>query len=252
MTTKRHPVHVVKSVSGYVSFLEKRFEEIDDVLFRGQKEDWPLLPKIARLRLRPGTDLLGTEQKMLTEFKRQAPSFVDFVPGSDWEWLSLAQHYGMATRLLDWTTNPLAALWFAIEKPAETQCPPSLPKGSAIVWAFDPSDEDYVKEPPIGTPFSGSRTRVFRPKHIARRIAAQSGWFTVHKYIEKRKGFVPLEQQGQYKNELTKIIVPPEHFSDIRYQLDRCGFNAASMLTDLGGLGRHIEWQNSLLEDELD
>lgn len=252
MPGKRSRNHIVKSISDVTSLLEDTFPDVDDLLFRGQREDWPMLPKIARIRLRPGMSLLKTERRMLSDFKLQALSFVDLVPGSDWEWLTLAQHYGMPTRLLDWTSNPLAALWFAVENPADTPCPPKQSKPPAVVWVFHPTGDDYVNELSSASPFSGERTRVFRPKHIARRIIAQSGWFTVHKYIRSKKGFLALERMSRYKRALTKIIVPAESFADIRYELDRCGVNAASMLTDLSGLSHHIEWLHSLLEDEVE
>jgi hypothetical protein len=68
--------------------------------------------------------------------------------------------------------------------------------------------------------------------------------------MQEENRFIPLENQVRYRPKLTKICVPPEAFSDIRYQLDRCGVNAASMLTDLPGLCRHIEWVHSLADDE--
>ncbi len=253
MSTDRLAAHVVESISDYISFLEESFQEVDDVLFRGQQEDWPLVPKLSRIILRGDCDLLSTEQAMLNDFKRQALSFFDFVPDNDWDWLSLAQHYGMATRLLDWTTNPLAALWFAIEQPAREKCPKNKPKEPAVVWTFDASPNDYVSDTSKGDPFSGVRTKVFRPRHIASRIRAQSGWFTVHKFMpNNRRAFIPLNSQSRYKKALMKIVIPPDKFSPIRYELDRCGLNGASMLTDLAGLCRHIEWQHSLLEDEVD
>jgi hypothetical protein len=134
-------------------------------------------------------------------------------------------------------------LWFAVQKPP-------IEQRAGVVWVFDPSEDDHVEQSSATSPFTGERTRVFQPKHIARRIIAQSGWFTVHKYLRERRGFVPLERQSRYQAALTKIIVPPEAFAAIRYGLAQCGVNAASLLTDLTGICAHIEWRHSLLADE--
>ena len=92
----------------------------------------------------------------------------------------------------------------------------------------------------------------FAQNIIARRIAAQSGWFTVHRSVEREKRFAPLEHQARYKGALIKMIIPASLFCDARWGLDRCGLNAASMLTDLAGLCRYIEWCHSLFDDEPD
>jgi hypothetical protein len=71
----------------------------------------------------------------------------------------------MATRLLDWTTSPLAALWFAVEKPA-------VDGNDAVVWVFTHAEDDLVADANAVGPFAVERTRVFQPKHINRRIIA--------------------------------------------------------------------------------
>lgn len=77
--------------------------------FRGHSNDrWPLVSGIAR-----NSEHQKNEVAMLTEFKRDAASRTSLSPLGPWEWIALAQHYGLPTRLLDWTEHPLVALYFA-------------------------------------------------------------------------------------------------------------------------------------------
>jgi len=71
------------------------------------------------------------ELKIYEEFKRIAPSLSHFNVKnySDLEWLFVMQHYGMPTRLLDWTESILFAAYFAVEKNFESD---------AELWAMYP------------------------------------------------------------------------------------------------------------------
>jgi hypothetical protein len=179
---------------------------------------------------------------MLASFKSRAVALLDSTPETEWDWLSIAQHHGMATRLLDWTTNPLAALWFAVEKPP-------LQRKEAVVWVFTHAEEDLVQDPSGAKPFELDRTRVFQPKHVTRRIVAQHGWFTVHHH-KRDFGFVPMEKNKLFTERLMRLRIPADAFSSLRYALDRRGINAATLYGDLMGLGQDAEWQQSSLEDE--
>ena len=234
--------NTVSQLQEYIRFLD-HYGDADDVLFRGQREDKPLIPKLGRLMPRDGVQLVVTERRMIDSFKRQALPFLVQQPQTEWDWLCVAQHHGLATRLLDWTQNPLAALWFAVASPANDDRP-------GIVWAFEPKERDFVIDATDTSPYTVDRTRVFRPRHVARRVTAQSGWFTAHKYMASHKGFIPLERNVNYSKRLRKVIIPATAFSSLRSNLDRCGINAAALLADLDGLSRTIQWQHSLLADE--
>jgi len=231
----------IRSFAQYAKFISEECDQ-DNLLFRGQRRDWPLLPKLARLRLHQGVSFAEAEKAMLADFKRQAIPFLQILPDDDWNWLALAQHHGMATRLLDWTLNPFAALWFAVEKPP-------LGQDAGVVWIFEPRPSDFVKDLSV-RPFAIRTTRVFRPTHITQRIIVQSGWFTAHRYLRRQDKFVSFETSATHRQRLRKLLIPASAFSPIRRELDRCGFNAAALFADLDGLAQHIEWQNSLLEDE--
>jgi hypothetical protein len=229
----------VKSIADFTGYLDRN-NTLDTVLFRGQPEDWPLVPKIGRLELdRPVAE---AERVILDIFKQQSLPYLERVPASDWEWLAIAQHYGLPTRLLDWTLNPLVALWFAVSRP------PSAAR-NGVVWVFKPASKDFVRVV-HEKPFSGNRTKVFRPSHLAERIRVQAGYFSVHKYIKKSRQFAPFDKIRLYQPHLTKLVVLRSAFSAIRFSLDQYGMNHSTVFPGLDGLSRHIEWLHSYLEDE--
>ncbi len=230
----------INSLIEYVNYLEKECRA-EDILFRGQqREDWTLLPKLVRIKTK--NTVLKSERVMLKEFKRQAIPHLKIIPTTDLEWLAVAQHHGMSTRLLDWTKNPLAALWFAVWKPPDNGA-------DGVVWAFEVKDQDHIRDIKE-SPFAQDATRVYLPNNITANIVAQQGWFTVHGFSRRNKGFIPLEQNQTYNSRLTKLTIKGSKFGEIRFQLDRCGINEASMFPDIGGLCRHVQWLYSVLEDE--
>ncbi|MDD5703339.1 MAG: FRG domain-containing protein [Dehalococcoidales bacterium] len=88
----------------------------DEVIFRGvQSKDYVLKPNIGRVHIAPGQSRRTVEKEIFELFKKRALPFISFMPRNDWDWLALAQHHGLPTRLLDWTRNPLVALYFAVE-----------------------------------------------------------------------------------------------------------------------------------------
>ena len=106
--------YTYKDIKDYVSVVEE-YNEGEFRLFRGQSCDGPLLPKIARKN--PKQDTTEKEKKMLEELRRRANLFIGNKM-DNWDLMVYAQHFGMATRLLDWTSIlwPLFGLHAATPK----------------------------------------------------------------------------------------------------------------------------------------
>lgn len=212
------------------------------ILFRGQKSmAHDLLPKIARADW--CTYSQKSERHLLDEFKRLS---LPYLPRnvhslSDLEWLALAQHHGMATRLLDWTDNALAALWFATQECYSSKELKKVPCPTGVVWAFMPQDADFISDKELAaTPFTFRRTKVFRPRHFAERIRAQSGWFTVHRYQPDDNRFIAFNKNKDYKPLLRRIEIDGRWFPKIMLDLTRCGITNATIYPDLGGLSAFL------------
>jgi hypothetical protein len=115
---------------------------------------------------------------------------------------------------------------------------------NGVVWLLKTVKEDFIDENDRGTPFQNGVTRIYRPRVISRRIAAQGGLFTVHR-VQKREGksFVPLESIGHFSGRRVKFVIEPKAFENLREQLHSCGVNRSSLFPDLDGLCTHLDWR---------
>jgi hypothetical protein len=237
-------VFSVKSVSEYID-LVTQFSLNGRVIFRGQTEDLSLIPSVGRNS--ESCVLLQKEKEMLETFKRESFPYVNLNIKNDWQWLAIAQHNKLPTRLLDWTNNPLVALWFAVKDPAKNNKP-------CIVWAYlyDQSDTIF-KTKKHDSPFSIDRTYIYFPEHVSPFIQAQSGVFTVHHKVEKinETRFVPIEKINNSDLLLKKIEIPSEFITTARYQLFRVGISPASLFPGLMGIANKIRYDNMRDKDEV-
>jgi len=104
------------SIDDYINYIMKSNVQNNKLLFRGQNREWTLRSKLLRLSIQNKSikEIYIYERTILEEFKKTAVE--SFNVPSDiniWDILALSQHFGLPTRLIDWTEDPLIALWFA-------------------------------------------------------------------------------------------------------------------------------------------
>ena len=204
-----------------------------DLLFRGQNVDKPLIPNLGRKEKEPIIkNIAKLENLILEEFKRGMLPLSEFKVENDWDLIALAQHYGLPTRLLDWTYNPLVALWFAIYNATDK---------NAVVWILNAQVEDFVLDTDKISPFELKEFKIFRPKVVSKRISSQNAVFTIHYFNEKTYHFYEFEGLKDFKDKLIKLIIPSDSFINIRKELSLLGINDYSVFPDMSGFCKHLE-----------
>jgi hypothetical protein len=199
-------------------------------IYRGEDQlNDKLLPKAGRVGSNKGAARKlkfdhSDEEAALKMFKRQARPYVSHEPKSDLEWLAIAQHHGMSTRLLDWSESPLAACFFAVINAGV--------RGDGRIFGI--RDVSEVSEPQEHQPFELGTVYAYRPPHITPRIPAQRSVLTIHPD--------PTEDFATHEG-MIRWVIQDKVCGKIKRILDNLGINESSLFPDLDGLARYIGWK---------
>lgn len=230
--------------------------------FRGQSDaSWHLTTTFERAASNlKSADRRDLERKIILEFKRRAHHYLSKVPENDnhLEWLSLLQHYGGPTRLLDFTRSFYISLYFAIEGAQSNSAlwvvdvsflseeKPTLDVKSTYSEEAERASNKILKTP------SGEDEKpgiiAVEPFRLNERMSIQQGLHLFPKNLYKtfeQNMFEPLranslEDLDKTGNKYTvrKYIIPKELHLPITYWLDQMNITAATLFPGLDGFAR--------------
>jgi len=197
-------------------------------LYRGQAEDWALKPKLMRIE---NIELNKIETKLISDFIKLTKPYLGNQKINEIEYLFHAQHYGLPTRLLDLTSNPLVALWFAFRENKEVE--------NRIVWAFSAikEDDNYDLSLPDyqRNEHEPDEIYVFEPPHINERIVNQGSFF----FAFDINSTIPLEKKDKIPK--FKFIIDNKKRREFIKMLDRFGINEKTMFPGVEGVCMYLE-----------
>lgn len=216
--------------------------------YRGVADStWPLLPSVQRNEHR-----IKTERYITNDFYIKAKQVLEKSPEKKnySAWMSIMQHYGLPTRLLDWSQSPLIAVFFAVEKYIE------FPQIDACVWVLAPGklneaegfgnciypiDADTIQNMLLPAFKENGHVEELNDKIIAchsiennLRMYSQQANFTIHNSLRKLEDICD-------NNTLYKIIIPAETRNYFLYSLEIFGITESFVYPDLDHISHDLK-----------
>lgn len=188
-------------------------------------------------------------------------SGAEHIPKSKLSWLSVMQHYGVPTRLIDFTTSPYVALYFALETYSPLSC------NDISIYAFDYTNlmdlsVEFIKSRDKGfsenrRSLQGKQDQIFdevvdrysydiawitEPVELNARIDRQAGTFLISGNLEKTIESI-VNSELYFSTKMVKFIVPSGLYEGLFVALRKMNINSKSIYGDLAGLAKSIKME---------
>ena len=213
-----------------------------EIWWRGQSSDAYLLVPGAH-RISQG---IRSEQNLSLRFRQYGQTRHTKTPSQDdfCSWLFLAQHYGLPTRLLDWSESPLVSSFFAVNENYDL---------NASLYALHPRVMNkIVNNDPTLIPVTTSpakelfqaafddqvkleKTVAILSHELDPRMLAQQSAFTIH------GNRTDLLNQSELKDTIRRFSIPKESKKKILNELASVGIRRRTLFPDLGNLAKELK-----------
>lgn len=224
----------VQSFTEYAKVINKISAKYPGYIWRGQRDsEWPLVSKYERMN-RDGSNILKNH---IENFKNNIVGRRGVNPKElkEEEMLALGQHYGMSTPLLDWTSSPYVALFFAF---SEEDAPSS---GFRVVYGLNANGVIVKGKKIVKGNKKGPMLKIIRPLiDENNRLINQAGFFTrcasgvsVEKWVKEN-----FEGEKDFAR-LIKIKIFTENRENILINLNRMNINYLTLFPDVYGAAKH-------------
>ena len=239
--------YVAKSyqeIFNLVSEIKHSHFEDKEIWFRGHGSNCFLL-KPSLLRTVRGVD---KEMELFSEYKRLSTG-IGITYTNEWNALIDMQHYGIPTRLLDWTNNLGVSLYFAVSS-SVLHSPMSLyimdpielnklsNKKGIHVLQDNTMGLSYIKNYVEREPFPARYPIAAKCDSINQRVKAQSGMFTIHGDEENESDIITTILDK--KSAIYRIDISSEAISSLNDYFDFSGINEYTIFPDIQGIASHL------------
>jgi hypothetical protein len=248
-----------------IEIIEDLRKKADGTLwYRGcGQADHKLVPTLFRHpKTKTVSEIAILETQLLTRFRQRSIPFHDRPLTDDWDALFFMQHYGVPTRLLDWTENPFVSLFFTVTSASyklttngtqKFTAPAALWVLNPVKWnrhslkhqAFDggvlvPGDDALKGYRPVPS-YAGMNNHpvALYGAHNSPRIVAQRGVFTIF-----GKNTAPMDKIFMTEkfpdDSIVKIVLGPNAIKRIKTSIFGHGITESVVYPDLNGLAKEI------------